>query len=264
MNYRMIAADMDGTLLNDASELTQRTKNAVIKAADSGIIFVTATGRALQGVEIVNKLFRRDMPFIIFNGAAVVMGKSRSTLFTRFLDPTLALEACGQGIERGMPVILWTDKNLWASHKCRETLAYSEYYNIEMKYINNAYEFMEEEVYKLLWIGRPGDISRFQHEMNNHFLDRLNCHSSRPTMLEFVSPDAEKGAAMAELGRRYGIDRSEMVAIGDGYNDISMLKYAGLGIAMENAPDEVKSSCAHVTSSNNEDGVAEALDKHVF
>ena len=79
--------------------------------------------------------------------------------------------------------------------------------------------------------------------------------------LEFVSIDAGKGAALAEIGRLFNIDRSEIIAVGDSYNDICMIEYAGFGVAVANAHDDIKAKSDYITLSNNEDGVAEVIDK---
>jgi len=263
MKYKLIAADMDGTLLNDKLELTERTKNAIIGAVEAGALFVTATGRPFKGIGIINDHITADMPFIIFNGAAIVMGKSKEVLFRKRLDISLVKEVYALSMDRGIPLVLWTEQ-LWGNSECKATIGYKKYFGLEMQIIENIDDFEDEFIYKLIWFGTPDVISRFQSEMQDHFRGRLNCHTSLPVYLEFVGLDAEKGSAMAELGRIYGIDRSEMIAIGDGYNDVSMLKYAGLGIAMENAPDAIKATCDEVTLSNNSDGVAAVIEKYIL
>ena len=262
MKYKLIAADMDGTLLNDDSELSQRTKAAILQTVESGAIFVTATGRPLQGAKMVNSLISRDMPVIVLNGAAVFMWESRECLFRKYLDIELAKEVYDIAASSSIPVISWTVEGLWASCECDMTVRYRDFYGIEMRIINSIDELADEGLYKLLWLDSPENITRLQAEMREYFHGRLNCHASRPFMLEFVSLTADKGSAMAELGSIYGIGRSEMIAIGDGFNDISMLEYAGLGVAMENAPDEVKAVCGHVTLSNNDDGAALVMEKY--
>ena len=263
MKYKLIAADMDGTLLNDRHELTERTITAITGAVEAGVLFVTATGRPFYGIGIVNDHITGDMPFIIFNGASVVMGKSKEMLFRKQLDASLAKEVYALGMERGIPLIMWTEQ-LWCNSECKATMGYRKYFDLDMRIIENIDDFEDEFIYKFIWFGMPDVIGKLQSEMQEHFRGRLNCHTSQPEYLEFVGPDADKGSAMAELGRVYDIDRSEMIAIGDGHNDISMLKYAGLGIAMENAPEAVKAVCGEVTLSNNNDGVAAVIEKYIL
>jgi hypothetical protein len=274
MKFKLIASDMDGTLVNDNSELTERTRNAIIKTVNAGVLFVTATGRPFMNIEIVNRLFDSvnpgvdaDMPCIVFNGAAAYMGKSRKLLFERFLDFALAKEAYDIGQELGVAQIVWTGSRLWANRECEETIRYRNFSSgLEMTVIPDFDIIKSEglEVSKVLWITESVKVSRLRHEMAAHFGERLNCVSSMAHFLEFVSRDAGKGLALAEIGRLYGIDRSEMIAVGDSYNDVSMLEYAGFSVAVDNSPEDIKEICNHVTLSNNNDGVAEVIERYIL
>jgi len=268
MTYKLIAADMDGTLLNDDEKMTQRTKTAIVRAVEAGCFFVTATGRAISGAEMVNCLFDQDMPFIVFNGASVVMGKSGKVLFNKYLGTALAREVLDMGKRHDAPMIVWTDAGMRKVHTdnpVKEYLRYDRKYNaIGYITIGGIDEIIEEKVNKVIWFSSRDRIRCYQSEMNAYFGGRVNCYSSLPEFLEFVNPQADKGAAMEEIGKIYGIDRSEMIAVGDGYNDIPMLKYAGLGVAMENAPDDVKAASDLVTLSNNDDGLAAVIERYVL
>jgi len=267
MKYKLIASDMDGTLVNDKSELTERTKAAIIKAVDAGALFVTATGRPFSNAQEVNRLLDKDMPFIVFNGAAAYMGKSEKLLFERFLDFELANEAFTIGQEKGMAQIVWTGPRLWANRNCEGTNTYHSYCKgLDMTIVTDLTTIRDEVdgISKVLWIDYPENIKKLSVEMRAHFSDRLKCVSSMAHFLEFVSIQAGKGAALAEIGRLFGIDRSEMIAVGDAYNDVCMLEYAGLGVAVANAPDDIKSKCDYVTLSNNDDGVADVIEKFIL
>jgi len=267
MRYKLIAADMDGTLVNDKSELTERTKAAIVKAVDAGMIFVVATGRAFSNAQIVNELFDKDMPFIVFNGAAAYMGKSEKLLFERFLDFDLAKEAFDIGQKNDMAQIIWTNPWLWGNRICDKTLQYASFYkSTKMSIVTDLAAIRDEVrgVSKVLWIDDPARIKELSFEMRTHFEGRLQCVSSMSHFLEFISNDAGKGTALAEIGKLCGIDKSEMIAVGDGQNDIGMLEYAGFSVAVDNAIDEVKAVCDHVTRSNNDDGVAEVIEKYVL
>jgi len=266
MKYKLIASDMDGTLVNDNSELTERTKSAIVKAVDAGVLFVTATGRPFSNVQIINELLDKDMPFIVFNGAAAYMGKSEKLLFERFLDFDIAIEAFEEGQKRGVAQILWTGPRLWANRRCKETDRYhSVCKGLDMSIVTDLATIKDEVkgISKVLWIDDPKHIKKLHAEMNEHFGKRLTCVSSMAHFLEFVSIDAGKGAALAEIGKIFGVDRSEMIAIGDANNDLSMLEYAGFGVAVENAPEEIKAKSDYVTLSNNDDGVADVIDRFI-
>jgi len=264
MKYKMIASDLDGTLLNDDSILSERTKDAVLKAMDAGALFVMATGRAMSGIEHINAIFDRDVPFITLNGAVIIMGKSRKILVNKYLDFALAKDVFNSGAGLDVAMVVWTGRRLWASREDEATRLYNGKAGKEMRIISYFDELEEEGISKVLWIDTPERIRRHHHSMKERYYGRLNCYPSQPMFLEFVSLDTDKAIAMEEIGRIYGIDRSEMIAVGDGYNDVSMLEYAGLGVAMDNAPDDVKAVCGYVTLSNNEDGVAAVIEKYIL
>jgi Cof subfamily protein (haloacid dehalogenase superfamily) len=119
-------------------------------------------------------------------------------------------------------------------------------------------------VTKMLWIIPSQEAGRLRTEMLALLDDRVNCHTSQPHLMEFVDAGASKGLALAAVGMAYGIKREEMIAVGDGYNDVSMLEYAGLGVAMGNAPEEIKALCQYTTLSNDEDGVAAVIEKYIL
>jgi len=267
MKYKLIASDMDGTLVNDESKLTERTKAAIIKAVDAGVIFVAATGRPFINTDIVNELYDKDMPCIVFNGSAAYMGKSKKLLFERFLDHELAAEAFEIGQQKGVAQIMWTGSRLWANRRCDATSQYEALCKgLTMTIVKDLATIKDEVegVSKVLWIDHPDNIKKMSVEMKAHFGDKLNCFSSMSHFLEFVSTKASKGLALEEIGRLYGIDRNDMIAVGDAYNDVCMLEYAGLGVAVDNAPDDIKAICDHVTLSNNDDGVAEVIERFIL
>ena len=264
MKYRLIASDIDGTLLNRESALTPRTTAALRSAVEAGVLFVAATGRAPRGVGFLGELFDKDMPFIVLNGASAVMSKSHKVLFNKYLGFALAKEAYEIGLSRGAPMIIWTDRRLWVSSTHETTEAYRRHYGMELNLVGDFEELRDENIYKVFWVDDAERTRLYQAEMNERFGGKLNCHTSMPQYLEFVCSEAGKGAALEEVGRLYGIDRSEMIAVGDGYNDISMLKYAGLSAAVANAPDDVKAACNLVTRSNDEDGVAVIIEEYIL
>ena len=265
MKYRLIAADMDGTLLNGGSVLTERTKDAIKAAVSAGVLFVTATGRPMCASEEVNGLFDADLPFITFNGATVITGKSKKILFSSSLEEIYVKKIYDSGEIRNIPVILWRGETLWVNHDCEAVRDYQKISEAKINIIENMENFDKSGISKMLWIDEPEKITLYQREMSEYFKGKVNCHPSRSDFLEFVSSKTSKGAALREIGKIYGIDKSEMIAVGDGYNDLSMLEYAGLGVAMENASDEVKAVCKYtVPSNNNEDGAAKVIEEFIL
>ena len=125
-------------------------------------------------------------------------------------------------------------------------------------------QLIEKGINKILWYDDVERIEEYERELKTILSPTVNFHTSQPFFLEFVDINASKAIALEKLGSHYGICKEEMIAIGDGYNDLSMIEYAGLGVAMENAPQEIKQAADFVTLSNEDDGVAYVIDKFIL
>ena len=266
MKYKLLAVDIDGTLLNSNFELTEATKEAVEKAIDKGIIFTISTGRPVPGVKYLKELLdlKKDFPVITYNGATVVMSESGKVLFNQKLEEKYVNEIEDLCTQNDTHMIVWSDDKLYMTEVNEYTMDYRSILGTDYTVVEDFREVAAGGITKTIWIDEIEKISKLQDKMQHHFKDKLNCHTSRPYLLEFVGKGASKAAGMEEIGKYYGIDRSEMIAAGDGYNDVSMIKYAGLGIVMGNAPDDIKEIGDFVTLSNDEDGLAYAIDKFLL
>ena len=264
MKYKLLAVDMDGTLLNDDSIITERTRKAVWAAIERGVLFVPSTGRPMGGMRQIRAAFDFDLPMVLFNGAMAMTAKSNRVLFEQGLDFSCAEVIFAQGVRWGYSVIAWAGETLFVSRECEEVTAYRRITGAEVNVTADARPMRPLGVTKMLWIIPPEDGKRLQGEMLALLGEQVNCHTSQPHLLEFVDAGASKGRALEAVGAAYGIAREEMIAVGDGWNDVSMLEYAGLGVAMGNAPEEIKGLCQAVTLTNNEDGVAAVIEKFIL
>lgn len=261
MIYKLLATDMDGTLLSDDFVITPGTVAALRRAVDSGVLFVPSTGRPMCGMDCVKSLFPEDLPYIIFNGAMAVTCRSGRVIYAQNLSAQHAREIYIQGYtQRGLPVTAWVGERLFISHECEETLDYQGITGAQPEIITDMAALSKLGVTKMIWIVDPAQAMGHQQAMQAHFGAGVNCHTSRPYLLEFVDSRASKARALEAVGAVYGVRREEMIAVGDSYNDLSMLEFAGLGVAMDNAPEEIKARCGYITLSNNDDGVAALID----
>ena len=264
MTYKLIAADMDGTLLNNNAEITPRTRDALHRVIEAGVLFVPSTGRPMAGMRQVLAAFDYDLPLILFNGALAVTAKSARTLFSKGLNYACAELIYAQGIRRGYPVVAWAGERLFVDCETEEITTYQRITGTVPVLTPDTRPMRPYGVTKILWILPPEDAARQQAEMRALLGSCVNCHTSQPHLLEFVDAGASKGLALAALGAAYGINQSEMIAIGDGFNDASMLEYAGLGVAMGNAPAAIKAMCQYIAPSNDEDGVAAVIERFIL
>lgn len=259
MAYKLMAVDIDGTLLNDRGELTENTKNAIKQWVDKGLIFTIASGRPIQGIEKLNRTLNLDVPFITYNGAMVVMGKSGKVLYEQKLSRNDSREIISLGNNYNATIMIWNDNKLYVPQINERVENYKMISGVEPILIDNLEKIIEKGVTKILWYDEVEKIAQYQKEIGSFLSENVNFHPSRPYFMEFVDKNASKAIAMEKLGQFYGIKQSEMIAVGDGFNDLSMIEYAGLGVAMANSPREVKEKADYITLSNEEDGVAHVI-----
>jgi len=265
VTYKLMAVDIDGTLLNSEGVLTEKTREAIISGVEKGLIFTISTGRPIQGVENINRMLNLDLPYITYNGAMVVMGKSRKILYEQKLSYEDAISIIDLGKKYKTTIVIWADNKLYAEELNEKVLEYKKISGVEPVIVKDLKEISKFGVTKILWDDEIEKIAIYQSEAGQYLNnERVNFHTTRPMFLEFVDKKASKAIAMEKLGEYFGIKQSEMIAVGDGYNDLSMIEYAGLGVAMANANDEIKEKADYVTLSNDEDGVAHVIDKFVL
>jgi Cof subfamily protein (haloacid dehalogenase superfamily) len=266
MRYKLIAVDVDGTLLNSDGNISEVTKKAVKLGIEKGLIFTISTGRPIQGVEpLIKKLeLDCDLPFITYNGAMVVLGKSREILYDQRLSSIDAYQIMSLGKKYDVTIAVWKDNKLYISEINERSAKYKEIAKVEPLLIKDENEIIKDGVTKILWYGETEQIQVLEKEVGKYLSSNINIHTSRPMFLEFVDKNASKAIAMEKIGEHFGINQSEMIAVGDGSNDLSMIEYAGLGVAMANAKQSVKDMADFITLSNDEDGVAHVINKFVL
>jgi len=264
MRYKLIASDCDGTLINTQSQLTERTKTAIERCMDKGAVFVLATGRPTYGIQWFIDMFEQDMPVVTYNGSYACMSKSQKVILEDKISAELCREAINLGLKHKMGVATYVDNKLYIAARNEWTDSYANYFKLSRNAADDIFEIVKDGATKVLWIDDPKRIDEIYNETQAHFLGRLNCFTSAPFLFEFVTTDASKGAAIQKIGELYGIKPEEMIAVGDGFNDVDMLEFAGLGVAVDNAPQGVKDAADEIAPSNDEDGVAAVIEKYIL
>ena len=270
-DIRLIAFDLDETLLNAEKTLTARNRSALERAAGKGILIVPTTGRLFKGIpeEI------RSFPFLRYavtiNGAAVFDVKTGEDLYRAEIPVEEALEI--MSYLDGFPIIYdcykdntgWMTRTMWEQ---AEVFAPNAYY-VRSIHTNRApvpdlKEFLKERggsVQKIqLFALDPALRTALLKEIPLRF-PNLAVSSSVSRNVEINHKDANKGAALTALASRLELDRSQVMAFGDGLNDVSMIRAAGIGVAMQNAVEEVKAAADMITGSCEDSGVAQVMEQ---
>ncbi len=245
MKYKLLAVDVDGTLLNSRREITMLTKQSIQKAIEKGIVFTICSGRPVQGVKLITDMLEIDIPVITYNGAMVIVDDKVIFSCTMQKEDVLHIERLGQ--EWGTTIAIWAGNRLFVNKLNERALKYAQISGVSPQ----IYTDVER-------------INGFERRLNGLLSPSVNVHTSQPIFLEFVDRNVSKAVALEKMGEHYGIRREEMIAVGDGFNDLAMIEYAGLGVAMGNAPEEVKNAADYITFSNDEDGVAKVIEVFVL
>jgi len=270
--------DIDGTLTNSEKRITDATKQVLLRAQSLGITLVLASGRPTSGLVDLGAELQMDAHhglFVSFNGSQIVDCETNEILYNkpmRVEDGQAVLEHVKQ-FSRVRPMI---DKGEYL-HVTDVYDCYIDWQNqnfnvFEYEARGGHYKLCEQDdlavfadypLNKILTTGDPAYLQANYEAMMAPFKDSLNCTFTSPFFFEFTAKGIDKAKALEAVLIPRGFKREEMIAFGDGHNDITMLEYVGIGVAMGNAEDEVKNNADEVTRSNDEDGIAVALARHI-
>lgn len=261
MNCRLIAADIDGTLVDSNKEISPATETAVKKAQSRGAIFTISTGRSVQGLKKYLHLVKPGTPVVTYNGAVVLIPDTGEVLFEQGLGPAAAEEIILRGVSLGASVTVWSHGRLYSPNKDERVEKYRRIYDTECRPIPDPAALAALGVTKVMWLDEPERTERQQREFR---LEGVRCIISEPGYLEFIDEGVSKAEGLKKAAEYLKVKREEVMALGDSYNDTDMLRWAGLGVAMANAEEEVKAAADRLTASNDEDGVARAIERFVL
>lgn len=270
---KAILLDIDGTLTNDKKQITPRTRDALKAAQASGAVLVLASGRAnmgLTGFADVLDMRHHNGIFVCFNGAKALNYQTGEVYFQQTLTVDQGKRVLEHMQRFDVCPIYDKDDHMYLENAFFTITRGSEPWHIaEYEAHNNNYllcevannaEFLTWELNKILVAGQPEYLQEHWKEMAAPFEGELSSMFTAPFYYEFTPLGVDKTRALKETFAALGIARDEVIAFGDAQNDQSMIEWSGIGVAMGNAVDEVKEVADYVTLSNNDDGIAAALE----
>jgi Cof subfamily protein (haloacid dehalogenase superfamily) len=266
--YKLIALDMDGTLLRKDKSISDRTLKALAAAREKGVKIVLATGRPVKGIKRYLDYLGLDSDdeyAVTFNGSAVQTGKSGNMLFERFITGSDLFCIYELSLKYGVHIHAFNEKGQLITpvlNKYTDVEAQINGINIHVSDFTTIKP--EDKIIKVMLVDEPEKLDVVYKRLPKELFTKFSIMRSAPIFLEFLNPEINKGLGLSVLSRELGIAREEVIAVGDAGNDIDMIKYAGLGVAMGNAFPEVKEIADYVTVTNDEDGVAEVIEKFIL
>ena len=262
MPYRLIVSDMDDTLLNERGLLSPATIEAIEAARAAGAELVLASGRMPCAMRAFSKQLGVTLPMIAYNGAELIDPNTDESLYRLYVSPELSLELIqyceelgwhGQAYD-GDDFLTPVDNEL--AREYRDSVYGVAHMRVTNQPLSQCVNWPQP---KLLAICTPDRTADLLVQVKEKFEGRLVCAVSRPHYIECTSPMAGKERALRELCRQLNVPAEEVIAFGDGQNDVGMIRFAGLGCAVANAREEVRAQADLVAPSNHEDGVAQVI-----
>lgn len=266
---KVLALDLDGTLTNDRKAVTPRTRAALDAAIKKGVTLVLASGRPTAGITPLAKdlgLDKKGGCILSYNGGKIVDCRTGGTLVEKTLAPEVIPELCAFAAEQDVAILTYgergivceRDKDEWANKECFTT-------KLGMYHVDDLASYVDYPICKMLITLDPARRDEVCAAGRKQFEGRVDLYPSSPFFIEAVPLGVAKDGSLKALLERMGLTRENLMACGDGLNDRSMIEFAGVGVAMQNAEQPVKDAADYVTAAdNNNDGVAEAVEKFIL
>lgn len=268
MEYRMIVLDLDGTLTNRKKEISPRTKEALFELKRQGGIIVLASGRPTYGVmPLAEELeLKESGGFILsFNGGCMIDCRSGEVVFAKELPVSSNQKIIQMAKEHGVNVLTYENNTIITPNAEDEYVKREAFINkLEVKEIADMESYVDFPVVKFMMLEEGDYLAMAEPKVKAALGRDYSVYRSEPFFLEILPKGIDKAASLERLLGKLGMRREEMIACGDGYNDLSMIQYAGLGVAMENAVLPVKKAADFVTFSNDNDGIAHVIEKFML
>jgi Cof subfamily protein (haloacid dehalogenase superfamily) len=265
--YKAVFIDIDGTLIKSDHSISPRTIHVIKRLKENKILIVLVSARPLHGIiPIVEETGLAGFPVASLNGACISI--DGTIIFESKIDVAVT-EKIHEYVQIFDTTVIYYEQAKWFAelknfHTDFEQRITSTPLIVEsFDRILQGWKKENSSPNKILIISNESMITEIQNNLRRLYNDRLNIQTSKPTYLEIVDCKASKLTALKFIIDRYNIKQEDTIAIGDNFNDKEMIAFAGMGIAMENAPDEVKNAADYLTDTNDNDGVSKALTRFI-
>lgn len=266
-NYKLIVTDMDGTVLGEDHRMTEGNKKALKEAEKNGVKVVFATGRFHDSAKEHIDFLENIMPIISSNGSIIKHPITNEVLYSNFIDKEVSIEIVDILEKHNVKYQAYTDEIILQKYETEDEMRMMKEF-IEKTFSDKTEISFKKDLredirnsnvlkFNIMEIDRPDLIDKVRVDLE--LVKNIEVTSSWKDNLEIMSEGSHKGNAVEYLCELLDIDREHIIAFGDNYNDLSMIEFAGTGVAMGNAEDDVKKIANHITDSNGNDGVAKAI-----
>ena len=269
MTIRLLALDLDGTIFGDDLFISRRTRTAIRKAQDKGVTVTIATGRMFRSASRIARDLGIVAPLICYQGALIRHSVTADTLFHKTIAPHFTHSIIDDSSERGLHLNLYVDDNLYVDMVTDQARFYAKInLDLAINAVGDLHSWLrsqgEPEPTKLVIVTDVTDTDNVLALFTSLYGQQLQVTKSHPRFTEFTNAEASKGKALASLASMCGVSREEVMAIGDGHNDLDMISWAGYGVAMSTSPQAVLEAAHIVAPPLSEDGAADTIERFIL
>lgn len=262
-NIKLVAIDLDDTLLHDDSTVSERTIHVLDEIRKKGIEIVIATGRMYQTAKPIGEAIGiGDSPIIIYSGGVVQRVESGEILYQNAIPLDLAAKVLALAKKHHWYVQYYSNDVITIAERTDVTTFYEDITGATIFDKGDAFYTPTSAPDKILAVDSPEKLPAIMQILADECGDALEVVQSKDTFLEIIAKGVSKGAALQSMAEKRGISMEETMAIGNAQNDMAMIQMAGIGVAVANAEDCVKAVADVITESNNDDGVANILEAY--
>ncbi len=264
----MLVLDIDGTLTNSQKEITLETKKAIHAIQERGHKVMLASGRPTPGMKRYAEeleLEKYGGYLLSFNGGRIINCRSGEIVYQQMFPAVLIPKIYRFAKRQDCGLITYYGEKILLATRMDDYIALESRINqMKMMEVEDFLGFIDFDVNKLLMTAPPDKAEQYEKELNEKYGDIISVYRSEPFFIELMPKGIDKASSIDRMLSTVGMTRENTICCGDGFNDMTMIEYAGVGVAMANAQEKVKEKADYITDSNDEDGIVKVIDKFIL
>lgn len=268
MKEKVLVLDIDGTLTTSQKEISPETKRGILETLKRGHKVILASGRPTPGMRRYEKeleLERYGGYLLSFNGACIIECRTGEVVYQKMLPPNVIPGLYRFAKEKGCGMVTYYGDHIISAFEPDEYVMLESRINgMEVRVVENFKEYVEFEVPKCILTAPAEQAEVFEKELAAKYGDILSVYRSEPFFIEIMPKNIDKAHSLERMLESIGLTREHAICCGDGFNDISMIQFAGVGVAMGNAQPAVKEAADYITGSNDEDGLVQVMETFIW